>query len=240
MDVIDRLIAAVDASGLKRVRIAEDARMSPAKLSKILSRKQVPTVLEFIAVAGAIRVNPGLLFTDQELVVDVDKLRDAHASLEKVTELLATMLPPQPSASSIVSKLKPLPSRAGTPVRAAANPNAELVVEFERERKLIPLRMWNRGAHIIARAIGDSMDGGRDPIRDGELVYLWPTRNHRNVMNKVALVRRGDALYLKRFEKRGRMVYLISENGADAIEIDARAEKDQLQTYGYVIGHAAE
>jgi hypothetical protein len=248
MDVIDRLIAAVDASKHKRVLVAEDAGMPAAKLSKILNRKQVPTVTEFIDIARAIDVDPARLLSDGELVVDADRLREVHArsrdvlaASERLSELLANLLPePEAPRSRIVSQQKPLPSRETHPVRAAANPNAEMVVELEKVRKLIPLRMWNRGARIIARAVGDSMNGGLDPIRDGELAYVWPTRNHRNVINRIALVRRGDALYLKKFEKRGRMIYLVSANGADTIEIDARAEKDQLQVYGYVIDHAAE
>jgi hypothetical protein len=70
-----------------------------------------------------------------------------------------------------------VPSRFATPVHAAANPNAELLVELEEPRKQIPRRAWNQGARIIARAVGDSMHGGDDPIRDGALVYLKPTRS---------------------------------------------------------------
>jgi phage repressor protein C with HTH and peptisase S24 domain len=121
------------------------------------------------------------------------------------------------------------------PVRAAANPNAELIAEFEPERRRIPRRAWNRGARIIARAIGDSMDGGRDPIRNGELAYLKQTRSPRTANNHIALVRRGEGLYLKIFETSGHTIRLVSTNGEKAIELDARGE--DLQIYGYVVDH---
>ena len=244
-EAIERLIAAVETSGYKRVRIAADARMSPAKLSKILTRKQVPTVPDFIDIARAMRLDPARLFTDHELIVELESVRAAHAASrevqamsERLTELLANLLPePQASRVPVTALRKPVPSREATPVRAAANPNAELVIELETTRKRIPRSAWNRGARMIARAVGDSMDGGIDPIRNDELVYLKPTRSARNAVNRIVLLRREDGLYLKKFEMSGRTIRLVSENG-DPIELDVQAES--LQIYGYVVGHGAE
>lgn len=240
MEVIDRLVAAVEASGLKRVRIADAAGISPTKLSKILNGKQVPTVPEFIAIARAIRYDPARLFTEGELVIEVETLREAHAASQRLQEILAGWLPATPSASA--SRLLPkqrLPDRSAAPIRAAADPNAELIAELETERKLIPRRAWNRSARIIARVVGSSMDGGTDPIRDGELAYLKPIHSPRTANHRIVLLRREDGLYLKKLEISGHTVRLISTNDEyDPLEVDARAEN--LQIYGYVVDHRPE
>jgi SOS-response transcriptional repressor LexA len=247
MDVVGRLIAAIEASGLKRVRIAADAGMTPEKLSKILTRRQIPTVPEFIAIARASMLDPGRLFTDSELVVEVDTIRavqalsrEARAATERLDQLLTELLPElQAPRTSITALPKPRRPQSAQPILAAADPNAEMVVEFERERKQIPRDAWNRGAHIIARVVGDSMDGGDDPIADGELAYLKPTRSKKTASGKVALVRREDGLYLKKFEQSGHTIRLVSANTSrETIVIDARA--DAVQIYGYVVHHAPE
>jgi phage repressor protein C with HTH and peptisase S24 domain len=238
MDIIGRLIDAVDATGLKRVRIAADAGMPASKLTKILKRKQAPTVLEYVAIAQAIHLDPSRLFSDKELVVELETLRSAYEQLKTATDTIERMLP-----AADPSRITPIPKprRAHTAllVPAAANPNAEFVVELETVRKHIPRDAWNRGARIIARVVGDSMDGGPDPIRDGELAYLKPTRSPRTANGKVTLVQRNDGLYLKVFELSGHTIRLVSTNGLDPIVLDARHE-DNMRIRGYVVAHAPE
>lgn len=240
MDVIERLIGAVKRSGLKQYHVARLAGLPPTKLNKILRRKQVPTVPEFIAIARAIDHDPARLFTDAELVVEVEAVRLAHDAARSAAEILASLLPdagePAPKPGAVLTFPKRgEPSRSAVPVRAAADPNAELLVEWEETRVKIPRRAWNRGARIIARAVGDSMDGGADPIRDGELVYLKPTRSPRTANGHTALIRRDDGLYLKKFEISGATIRLVSMNGAPALRMSARGEN--LQIYGYVVDH---
>ncbi len=237
MDAIDRLIEAVKSSGIKQNHIARLAGMPATKLNKILNRRQIPTVPDFIDIAGAIQLNPGRLFTEGELVIELEVLRSAHSAAQRATEILAGWLPVLDTAAPVTPMGLPKrseSSRAVAPVPAAANPNAELLVELEQERREIPRRAWNRGARIIARAVGDSMDGGLDPIRNGELVYLKPTRSPRTANGHRALVRRDDGLYLKKFEKSGHTIRLVSEIG-DPIVLDARGENMQL--YGFVVDH---
>lgn len=237
MDAIERLIVAVQASGLKRLRVATDAGMTQTKLSKILNRKQVPSVLEFIAIAQAIGSDPALLLTEGDLVIELEKVRVAHAAVSQAREILSAWLPVSYIAP-VVPLAKPPRDRSAAPVRAAADPNAELIVELETERVLIPRTAWNRGARIIARVVGDSMDGGDDPLKPGELAFLKPTRSPRTANGLVALLRRGESLYLKTFEISGYAVRLISTNDAyDTIELDVRAE--DLQIYGYLVDHSA-
>ena len=236
MDAIERLIFAVQASGLKRLRVASDAGMPPTKLSKILNRKQIPTVLEFIAIARAIGSDPALLLTDGDVVVEVDKVRTAHAAVSRAHEILSNWLPVSPMAP-VVPLFKPSRDRSLVPVRAAAGPNAEWIAELETERVLIPRTAWNRGARIIAKVVGDSMDGGIDPLRNGEVAYLKPTRSSRTANGRVVLVRRDDGLFLKRFEISGHTIRLTSANEHyERIEIDARAET--VEIYGYLVDHS--
>ncbi len=237
MDPIGRMIEAVKSSGIKQNHIARLAGMSATKLSKILNRQQIPTVPDLIAIARAIHLDPARLFTEGELVIQLEALRSAHAAAQRATEILAGWLPVAEPAAPVNSRAQPKrsdSSRSVAPVRAAANPNAELLVEFEQERRQITRRAWNRGAKIIARAVGDSMDGGVDPIRNGELVYLKPTRSPKTANGRVALVRRDDGLYLKTFERSGHTIRLVSANG-EPIVLDARAEN--MQIYGYVVDH---
>lgn len=234
---MNRLIAAVEASGLKRVRIAEDAGMSATKLSKILSRKQMPTLEDFFRIAEAIHCDVGRLVSRGDLVVDLATLKEANQLTQRLGEVLGHLLPP---ASTVTAAVAPMPRVSAShwvpPVRAAANPNAELVAELESERKLITRRAWNRGARMIARVTGDSMDGGTDPLRDGELAYLKPTRSSRTANGRITLIRRDDGLYLKTLEISGQTARLVSSNeGSPLMELDLRAEN--LQVYGYVVDH---
>lgn len=54
-------------------------RFGASKLNKILKKRLVPTVPEFIAVAREIGVDPGRAFTDRDLVVELEELREAYA-----------------------------------------------------------------------------------------------------------------------------------------------------------------
>ena len=211
--------------------------MSATKLSKILNGNQVATMPDFLAIARAIHCEPARLFTDGEIVIDLAALDEANRLSHRLGEILGRWLPAGSGPSPTLSAQPRIPAnRWIAPVRAAANPNAELVAELESERKMIPRRAWNRGARMITRVVGDSMDGGADPLRDGELAYLKPTCSPRTAKSRITLVRREDGLYLKRFEISGHTAQLLSaREGYDAIEIDVRA--DNLQIYGYVVDH---
>jgi SOS-response transcriptional repressor LexA len=246
MDVIDRLIAAVKASDKKRWHIAADAGMSSAKLSKIMQRKQVPTVPEFIAIAAAINLDPAKLFTSREFVVELESLQSLHAltlrhaaDAEHIHERVKKLLPLQEALAAPAVAPRIERSREALPVRAAADPNVEMLVERETVQQRIPDRAWNLGARIVVRVAGDSMDGGADPIRDGELAYLKPTRSARNVLGEVALVRWEDGLYLKSFEMSGHTIRLVSANPASET-ITIGPEDGEVQVFGYVVGHAFE
>lgn len=235
-DAIDRLIAAVEASESTQVRIARKAGISASKLNKIVKRKQEPSLLEFVAIARALNLDPSRLLADAELAVEVNTLRALHAASQRMHEVLGSLLPEASPASMMPLLLpKPAPRLLVPPVDAAANPNADLIAELEKERRLIPRRAWNRGARRIAHVRGDSMDGGEDPIADGEFAYIRPTKSPRTAKNRIVLIRRGDGLFLKIFEMRGYTIRLVSTNDKKVIEIDARDEEPEI--FGYVVDH---
>src|SRR5687768_8628856 len=77
MDAVDRMIEAVKSCGIKQNHIARLAGMSATKLNKIVKRKQVPTVPDLIDIAHAIDLDPARLFTEGELVIQLEALRSA-------------------------------------------------------------------------------------------------------------------------------------------------------------------
>jgi len=243
MEVIERLIAAVTKSGIKQIHIARLAQMDKGKLNKILKRHQVPTVLDFIAICRAIKLDPARLFTDGELVIELETLRTAHAASARVHEILGNWLPevettPKPPPA-VLSFPKPPPRGTFAPVHAAADSNVELLPEIEAAEKQIPRRAQNRGAKIIARAIGDSMTGGDDPIADREPVYVKPTRSIRTANGHVALCRWGEGIYLKKLEKIGHMIRLLSANtDHKRMELDARIANFEI--YGIAVDHGPD
>jgi SOS-response transcriptional repressor LexA len=236
MEAIDRLRAAVKASGMKQTHVAAEAGMTSSKLNKILKGHQIATVNDFIAIARAIKRDPATFFSDGELVVAIDKLRAARAAADTIGSILSAYLPEAAipvQQSGIVSIPKHAPTRKAQPLRVAANSNVELFPQVEKKRVTIPREFWNRGARRIARAIGDSMSGV-EGIEDGELVYLKPTRDSRKAKGHVVVCTVGDAVYLKRLEIRARTVRLLSINQAyEAIEVE---NPEDFRVIGIVIG----
>jgi SOS-response transcriptional repressor LexA len=240
MEAIDRLRAAVKASGMKQTHVAALAGMTTSKLNKILKGHQVATVNDFIAIARAINRDPASFFSDGELVVASDKLRAARAAADTIGSILSDCLRETPvpnHEAGIVSQPKRAAVRRGQPLRVAANSNVELFPEVEKKRVTIPREFWNRGARRIARAIGDSMTGAGG-ISDGDLVYLLPTRDSRKAKGQVIVCTVGDAVYLKKLEIRAQTVRLLSINPA-YLPIDVDQPED-LRVIGIVIGQRKE
>ncbi|HEX3533268.1 MAG TPA: LexA family transcriptional regulator [Gemmatimonadaceae bacterium] len=233
MGAVEQLREAVKASGKKQVAIADIAGIPKSKLSKILGGHQEPTVDEFIAISRAIDKDPGLFFSDGDVVVSVQALREAHESATQTGNLLATLMSGSTSPSRIVPIAKPAPRREVRPIQAAASGNVEFYGEIEEKRKTIPRRAWARGARRIVRAIGDSMEG-MGGIANGELAYVKPTRNVRAANGHIVVIRVGDALYLKTLEVSGRKVRLVSINREHPpIEVDGPSSNIEL--YGVVV-----
>jgi lambda repressor-like predicted transcriptional regulator len=91
VDLIGRLIADVDASGVERAQIAADAGMSLSQLNGVLDREQVPTVPEYVAIRKAIGGEPEI---SGEVVADLERLRVALQTGDGsgLTEILEDLL----------------------------------------------------------------------------------------------------------------------------------------------------
>jgi len=237
VEAIDRLRAAVKASGMKQTHVASQAAMASSKLNKILNGHQVPTMPDFIAIARAIRRDPAVFFSDGELAVELEHLRAIRDAVQTIEAYIGNYLPEATAAtlprSTIVAQQKRVPSRREQPLAAAIS-NVELFPEVEKTRITIPRDSWNRGARRVTRAIGDSMSGPGG-IKDGELVYLLPTRDNRKANGHIVVCSVGDAVYLKKLEIIGRRVRLLSINPAhDPIEVD---RSEDLRVIGIMVSH---
>ncbi|HEX9983930.1 MAG TPA: LexA family transcriptional regulator [Thermoanaerobaculia bacterium] len=234
MDVIERLRHAVKESGFQRKKVAERAGMKAAKLTKILSGRQAVTVGDFIAIARAIDRDPSHLISEKDVVVELGELQSAHRAAQDIERILSSLLP-KPAASRVAGAPL-LPKRKAAamvrPIRAAASSNVELLAEAEAKKVRIPRDAHARGASLVARAIGDSMEGPGG-IRDRQLVFLRPTRSRRTATGKIVVCRVDDAIYLKQLTGTGRGATLVSINRAhEPIEID---DANRMQIYGIVV-----
>lgn len=238
MDVIGRLRDAVKESGFQRKKVAERAGMKAAKLTKILSGRQAVTVGDFISIARAIDRDPSHLISDKDLVVELGELQSAHRAAQETERILAALLPKTVPFRTPGAPLfpKPRPSQTARPIRAAASSNVELLPESEAKKVRIPRDASARGAKLVARVIGDSMEGP-DGFRDGELVFLKPARSRRTATGKIVVCRLDDAIYLKQLTGTGRAATLVSINPAhDPIEVE---DANRIQVYGIVVWPSA-
>jgi transcriptional regulator with XRE-family HTH domain len=250
MDAIDRLREAVKAKGMKQAQIALLTGMKRSKVSKILNGHQVAALPDFLAIANAIKVDPGRLFSEGELVVQVERLDAAHGHALQIQAILSRYLAVQAAPdetskqSSMAPQPKPTKSRSSYPLKAAASSNVELFPEVETERKRIPRRAWNRGARRIARAVGNSMSGP-DGIEDGQLVYLLPTRSGKRANGHIVVCRvglgtdAGDVIYLKKLEILSRKIRLISINAGDHDPIEMDAATTDFAIIGIAVDHSS-
>lgn len=238
MDVIERLREAVKESGFQRKKVAERAGMKPAKLTKILSGRQAVTVGDFIAIARAIDRDPSHLISDKDVVVELGELQSAHRAALEIERTLASLLPKAapfrtPGAPLLPKRKRPETAR---PIGAAASSNVELLAEVEAKKVRIPRDAGARGAKLVARAIGDSMEGPGG-FRNGELVFLRPTRSRRMATGKIVVCSVDDAVYLKQLTGTGRSATLVSINrDHEPIEID---DANRIHIHGIVVWPSA-
>src|SRR5436190_16489236 len=102
-EALIRLIEAVKASGMKQNFIAREAGLLTSKLNKILKGHQPVVVTDYIAIARAIKIDPARLFGHGDIVVPSESLRAAYSSLQSAEQILGSLLPIGPPATSMVS-----------------------------------------------------------------------------------------------------------------------------------------
>jgi superfamily II DNA or RNA helicase/diadenosine tetraphosphate (Ap4A) HIT family hydrolase/SOS-response transcriptional repressor LexA len=115
-------------------------------------------------------------------------------------------------------------------LRAAAGHESASTLEIEPDEVRLPVPTGD--GLFAVRADGDSMDGGKNPIRSGDWVVLRWARGKLfgAVENRVALFERGDvdvgpSYHLKRLVKSGSEYVLLSDNpGVGPIPADAATQ----------------
>jgi len=220
MDVIERLHAAVKASGVPKKKIAHLAGMSASRLSRLLNgRLKRPSLPDVEAVLAAIGKRMEDLYAGKPAM-------DVRQALRTLTEFVDRHQDVRPPPA--VHKRPP--SRTVTAYPAAATPN---IVLFEggASRKSVPPELWKRGARSAARVIGDSMiDAG---IHDGDVVYFARAASWRAALGKIVVIRVNASIYLKYYQVvDGRKMLLSANSHYPPMTL---AEADDVELYGIVL-----
>src|ERR1043165_5235814 len=136
MDVIERLHAAVKASGIPKKKIAHDAGMSPSRLSRLLNgRLKRPSIADVEAVLAAI----GKRMEDLYAGTSTMDVRQALRALTEFVDQHQDARPAPPPAKRVRDKRPP--SRMVTAYPAAATPNIVLF-DGTLARKSVPPELW--------------------------------------------------------------------------------------------------
>ena len=223
MDVIQRLHAAVKASGMPKKKIAHLAGMSASRLSRLLNgRLKRPSLPDVEAVLAAI----GKRMEDLYAGTSAPDVRQALRTLTEFVDQHQELRPPP--ASLVRNKRQS--SRTVTAYPVAATPN---IVVFDRDlaRKSVPPELWARGARAAARVIGDSMiDAG---IHDGDVVYFARAASRRAARGKIVVIRVNASVYLKHYEDVDGQKVLLSANSR--YPPMTLTEADDVELYGIVL-----
>jgi SOS-response transcriptional repressor LexA len=225
MDVIERLHAAVKASGVPKKKIAHLAHMSASRLSRLLNgRLKRPSIADIEAVLAAI----GKRMEDLYAGTATMDVRQALRALTEFVDQHQEVQQPVP-AQGVVRSKRP-PSRTVTAYPAAATPNIVLF-DGTLARKSVPRELWARGARAAARVIGDSMiDAG---IHDGDVVYFARATSRRAARGKIVVIRVNASVYLKQYQEvDGRRVLLSANSRYPPMTL---TEADEVELYGIVL-----
>ena len=227
MDVIDRLHAAVNASGLSKKQVAHLAGMTIWELSRLLNhRLDSPSIHDIEAVAAAIGLPMAALYSD-----DADLAAETALAREALQVIAGYLDRRDGTPKRAPARAKRKSSRTARPFPVAATPNVELFEGEESRRREIPPELWSRGARHVARAIGDSMTGAG--IESGDLVFFRPPVSIGAARGKIVVCRHGTNVYLKRLQRTGDRIRLVSDNERYA-PIVVQPD-DELELYGVVV-----
>ncbi len=112
--------------------------------------------------------------------------------------------------------------------------------ENEAMVKIPPLYRADPSRHFIARAFGNSMEGGKHPIRDGDYLLMEVVTADRagSISNQIIAVERQDAsrddqYVLRVVRKRGDGTYYLQANNPDYADFDAT---EGMRTFARLCG----
>ena len=153
--------------------------------------------------------------------------------------------------AAAVSNVVPFPSRPRETVELPYFPNLKIACGHFKtgrtdsvEHRSLPSSYGplDPSRHFIARASGNSMDGGKNPVRDGDLLLLElisPSRAGSITGNVVAIERQddsGDNQYLLRVVTKSRDgLYVLKANNPDYEDLPANDEMRTLARLRAVI-----
>lgn len=230
VDVLERLHAAVKASGLPKKVVAHRAGMTTYQLSRLLNgRLKRPSLPAIEAVLRVIDKRMEDLYANNGTV----GVRQALRAITEFVDRHDTPLQPAPEPFVAVSMARPKTrsSRTVKAYPAAANPNAVLFDSEELPRKKIPPALWARGARYGVRAVGDSMiDAG---IRSGDVVFFAPPTSRHAARGKIVVIRVNTSVYLKFYDEvDGQRMLLSAKAGLRPMILKP---EDDVELYGTVI-----
>jgi SOS-response transcriptional repressor LexA/DNA-binding Xre family transcriptional regulator len=181
LDICERLRAALTAKGLKQSWLAQEAGITQATLSNILTgRVPNPSLGVIVAIADALGEPLGALLGERSDVL----LESEQEVLRQAVEILERRL---------------LRSRVDATREATAE--AEALLRHE-----IPSAIFRRGARTAYRAIGESM--AEEGIRDGDILYVRPTADVRTANGRIIVARIEGALVVRKLVATGRGIRL--------------------------------
>jgi SOS-response transcriptional repressor LexA len=207
----DRLRMAIERSGKKHSVVAEEAGITRATLSRVLTAAhQNPSIDTIMRIAHAINENVGWLLDEPGYVLSAEEQRKLHEAIR----ILETSLK----------------SAARQRRTARAESNA-VPIGGNRE---IPRAFAAAGARLIYEAAGDSMIGAA--IADRDLLFVKPTNSIRDGTRKIVVCRLEADEYVKYLDVRNGHIRLLSRNERHG-PIEVRDRSD-FELIGVVVGRA--
>lgn len=96
MDIIERLNIIIKRNGWTKYRLSKESKIPESTLSNIFHRGTVPTIATLQAICDTMNISLAEFFSDEELVVMTDELRELYdewkcLSPEKKRHLIQTM-----------------------------------------------------------------------------------------------------------------------------------------------------
>jgi len=206
----ERLRTAVESSGRTQRAIAAAAGVTPETLSRILNSVHArPEFETVVRIAHAADENVGWLLAETGFSLSHGEMQQLRTTVSFLQTTLLNSEPPRRDARAV--------------------PNAHLT----RRQAELPRQFAAMGARLAYRAVGDTMiDAG---IADGDLVFVKPHNDPRDVSGRVVVSRIDASEYVKQLDLRDGRMRLLSRNDRYApIEIDE--ETDEFALIGVVVG----
>jgi len=240
MDMATRLRAAMEQRGLRQNQVADISGVPEKTVSRILSGDtKNPRIDTLQGIAGALDVTVGWALGERGYEFspdDRDQLRRVVRWANAVLAVTDThQQVSEANATPVVLTRKP-PMRARRYEQshdASATRWREIFGDsFEDEKEEIPERFERKGAHLIFRARGDSMEG--DHILHRDLLYVREGSDLRSAQGQIVVCIVDRSPYVKRLDVAGKRIRLTSSNGSTPMEFDG--ERTEWTLVGVVVG----